>query len=390
MNIFHRGRPSLSMPRFHCSLAGPFRTLVLFGLLIISCHSQHHHDDDSDEHEEHATETLWRAWLFGLVSVFLVSLVSLAGIALVAFGFDFEEYLLELIGLSVGTLIGSTFFKLIPETYHKLGFDLTVSVVMLAGVFFSFITEILMSLKRTPHTAGHHHVHTLETKRLDSPRLPKSKPDEEHVDLVLHDLAARSTASIQPHSPRQCSQGDCKRQAEVDEVMSKNFSVGAPKAPHREISLRDVPAFVLVNLVGDALHNFVDGALIGATFLVSYVDGIVIALSVAAHELPQEMGDFGILLHAGIGRKKALGLNLLVSLTAVLGGIIALLVGEEFEEQIAYLLPFASGIFLYLALADLTPELLKAEGRKRKIRVFCCVAVGMGILALLLLIPVDH
>jgi len=112
-------------------------------------------------------------------------------------------------------------------------------------------------------------------------------------------------------------------------------------------------------LIGDALHNFVDGVLIAAAFLTDIHLGIVTAVAVAAHEIPQEVGDFVVLLHSGFSRKKALVYNLLSSLTTIIGGILAYFSLSGVEGILPYVLAIAAASFIYIAVADLIPGLHK-------------------------------
>eukprot|EP00808_Paulinella_micropora_P030532 g64454.t1 len=114
---------------------------------------------------------------------------------------------------------------------------------------------------------------------------------------------------------------------------------------------------MLVNLLGDALHSFVDGGVIGAAFLEGNAVGLVVTIAIILHELPQELGDYALLLHSGLTPCRALQLNFLVSLTGFIGCGITLAIGGEIY-QVSYILPFATGLFLYLALAGLVPLLI--------------------------------
>ena len=120
-----------------------------------------------------------------------------------------------------------------------------------------------------------------------------------------------------------------------------------------------------IALFSDALHNFLDGVAIAASFLVSPEIGFATTIAIIFHEIPQEIGDFGILLHAGYSRTKALWLNLLTALTAVLGALATVLLGGFADGVVDLLLPVAAGSFLYIALADLIPELHKRRGAGR-------------------------
>jgi zinc and cadmium transporter len=110
-------------------------------------------------------------------------------------------------------------------------------------------------------------------------------------------------------------------------------------------------------LFGDGLHNFIDGASIAASFLVSIPLGIITSIAVFVHEIPHELGDFGILLHKGMGRKKVLGFNLLTGLASLAGAVIAYHLGEVFRGSVPLLLAITTANFIYLSATDLLPEI---------------------------------
>lgn len=114
-----------------------------------------------------------------------------------------------------------------------------------------------------------------------------------------------------------------------------------------------------LTLIGDAIHNFVDGAVIAAAYVVSIPLGITTTLAVIAHEVPHELSDFLILIHGGFSNKKALKYNFLSATTAIIGAIVVLSLASHAESIEQYLVPFAAGNFIYIASSDLIPELLK-------------------------------
>lgn len=122
-----------------------------------------------------------------------------------------------------------------------------------------------------------------------------------------------------------------------------------------------VHPFAYLNLFGDGLHNFIDGLIIAASFLVSIPLGTATTLAVISHEVPQEIGDFGILVYGGLSKNKALFYNFLTAITALVGAtfMYALYVFSPFIPNVAYLLAFAAGSFIYIATTDLIPELRK-------------------------------
>jgi zinc and cadmium transporter len=130
-------------------------------------------------------------------------------------------------------------------------------------------------------------------------------------------------------------------------------------------------------LFGDASHNFVDGILIAAAFLTDTHLGIVTALAVAAHEIPQEVGDFAVLLNSGFSRAKALLFNVLSSLTTVLGGLLAYYSLSSVEPVLPYVLAIAASSFIYVAVADLIPSLHKRSTAKDGIQQVLLISAGV-------------
>jgi zinc and cadmium transporter len=136
-------------------------------------------------------------------------------------------------------------------------------------------------------------------------------------------------------------------------------------------------------VVGDAFHNFVDGAMIGAAVLTSLPLGISTAIAVAAHEVPQEVGDFAVLLHAGYSRGRALLLNVASGLTGVAGAVLAVVLVDVTPTLRPYLLCVAAASFLYIAMADLIPDLHSgriAGGAVRQLLLVCAGIVTVMLL----------
>jgi zinc and cadmium transporter len=131
-------------------------------------------------------------------------------------------------------------------------------------------------------------------------------------------------------------------------------------------------------LIGDGIHNFIGGIAVAGTFLIDIRLGISTWLAAAAHEIPQEIGDFGVLVHGGWTRKKALLLNLLSASTFLLGGLLAYML--SFSDWIYYLIPFAAGNFIYIGASDLIPEVNKHESLSRNVLHFCCFCTGILVL----------
>jgi zinc and cadmium transporter len=143
-----------------------------------------------------------------------------------------------------------------------------------------------------------------------------------------------------------------------------------------------LPALAMLNVLGDAAHNAVDGMAIAAAYLTGPALGFTTALAVLLHEVPQEVGDYGILLHAGLSRRRAILWNLASALSAVAGAAMVLIVGQRLDDLAAVIVPFAAGGFIYIAAVDLIPQLREesvagtasALGTARLL-----FAIGMGI-----------
>jgi zinc and cadmium transporter len=142
----------------------------------------------------------------------------------------------------------------------------------------------------------------------------------------------------------------------------------------------------VTNVLADGLHNFIDGAVVAGAFLVSFELGVATAIAVALHEIPQELGDFVILVHAGMSPRRALGLNLASGLTAVAGGAVTLALAGAAPNLEWLVLPLTAGGFVYIAATDLLPALHKEpEGAKSIVQVLSLLA-GIAVMAALLLI----
>jgi zinc and cadmium transporter len=142
-----------------------------------------------------------------------------------------------------------------------------------------------------------------------------------------------------------------------------------------------VHTFGYMNLCGDAVHNFIDGLILAAAFITDIHLGIVTTLAIALHEIPQEIGDFGVLLYAGFEKRKAMIANFSVALTVVLGGIVGFFL-SSLDSFVAYLLPFAAGGFIYIAASDLMPEIRKEQGLKKSLASFGVFLIGVLIMYL--------
>ncbi len=149
---------------------------------------------------------------------------------------------------------------------------------------------------------------------------------------------------------------------------------------HHTTTHPEIMPFSYLILISDGIHNFIDGLVMAASFMVSFPMGIVTALAIALHEIPQEIGDFGVLVYGGFKRDKALILNYISATTVVFGGIAGYLLYAWMGKSIVFLLPFAAGNFIYIASTDLIPEIRYKESLKKSLIRFCIFLTGIGLM----------
>jgi len=142
----------------------------------------------------------------------------------------------------------------------------------------------------------------------------------------------------------------------------------------------EVHTFTYMNLIGDSIHNFIDGLIMAASFVASIPLGLTTTIAISTHEIPQEIGDFGVLIYGGFSKKKAIVLNFLVALTSVLGGLVGYLISSRIANVVLYILPFAAGGFVYIAATDLIPEMKKEVDIKKSMMTLIVFICGILIM----------
>jgi zinc and cadmium transporter len=150
---------------------------------------------------------------------------------------------------------------------------------------------------------------------------------------------------------------------------------------HHAATHPKIMPFSYLLLLSDGVHNFIDGVVIAASFMVSWSIGVITTVAIAFHELPQEIGDFGVLVYGGIPKRNALLLNFLSAITALFGGIAGYLLHGWIGESIVLLLPFAAGNFIYIASTDLIPEIRYKESTIQSALRFTVFLAGIGVMA---------
>ncbi len=146
---------------------------------------------------------------------------------------------------------------------------------------------------------------------------------------------------------------------------------------HKQDGPCEVHTFTYMNLIGDGVHNFVDGLIIAAAFAVDFDLGLITTLVIISHEIPQEIGDFAVLIYGGFTKFKALAFNFLSAIFAILGAIIGSVLASNVENFLVFLIPFAAGNFIYIAASDLIPELHKEKKLSKALMSFTFFILGL-------------
>ena len=157
---------------------------------------------------------------------------------------------------------------------------------------------------------------------------------------------------------------------------------------HMPITKEHIHSFAWTNLIGDGLHNFIDGLLIASSYLVDFEVGLATTIAVLLHEIPQEIGNFGVLIYGGFSKGRALFVNFISALTAVLGAIVGLLLSNKVDGLENIFVALTAGAFIYIAGSDLIPELHKHHTGDfvRAIAQLFVFVLGIGVMGLLLLV----
>lgn len=266
----------------------------------------------------------------------LLSILAASSLLLIS-GKGRDAIVPHLVSFATGALLGAAFLGLLPhalemagpENFHNLGFSILVGIM----TFFILEKTVLWRHCHNDHCEAH-----------------SISPD----------------ALVHGHDDH----GDLHHHAPID-----------PSTYHPTDKQRDAASGQLI-LVGDGVHNFLDGILIAAAFLTDFHLGVVTALAVIAHEIPQEIGDVAILLNSGMSRRRAFLANLLASMTAVLGGLLGYFVFREFEPFLPYVLGFAASSFIYIAVADLIPGLHRRVDAGSSIKQIALIATGVLVVYL--------
>ncbi|MDO9365589.1 MAG: ZIP family metal transporter [Methylotenera sp.] len=246
-----------------------------------------------------------------------------------------------LVSYAIGAMLGAVFLEILPHAFKEASSIESISATLLLGLLLFFVLEKLVIWR---HCHGDHcEVHAIHTED----NCPQTQP-------------------------QQATSGNAKYKA---------VTVHAPSIMHSHSHTHiqhDSGRSGMMIMIGDTFHNFVDGILIAAAFLVDVKLGMVTALAIISHEIPQEVGDFLILLHSGYTKKQAFIFNLVSSLATLIGGLIAYFALQSVMSWIPYILGLAAASMLYVAVADLIPGLHKRTELKATLSQVLLISLGVS------------
>ena len=274
-----------------------------------------------------------------IVTSFAGGILSVAMAAIFALNLR-TAWIPMLVSYAIGAMLGAVFLEILPHAFEQAVRVESISATLLLGLLLFFVLEKLVIWR---HCHGDHcEVHAIHTEA--------NCPDASHQ-------AAAEGARFRPvhtHAPS---------------IVQSHAHV------HNH---HDSGRSGMMIMIGDTFHNFVDGVLIAAAFLVDVKLGMVTALAIISHEIPQEVGDFLILLHSGYSKKQALVFNLVSSLATLVGGLIAYFALQYVMGWIPYILGLAAASMIYVAVADLIPSLHKRTELKATIGQVLLISLGVS------------
>nr|XP_056716377.1 metal cation symporter ZIP14 [Euleptes europaea] len=311
-------------------------------------------ENEEDEQTEEGKPSSAEVWGYGFLCVTVISLCSLVGACVVPFMKKtfYKRLLLYFIALAIGTLYSNALFQLIPEAFGfnpQEDYYVSKSAVVFGGFYLFFFTEKILKMllkQKDQHHHGHSH-YSPET-------LPSKKDQEEGVTEKLQN------GDLDHMIPHRNSDLECKNPS-VDKKIVGSLSVQDLQASQstcywlKGVHYSDIGTLAWMITLSDGLHNFIDGLAIGASFTVSVFQGVSTSVAIFCEEFPHELGDFVILLNAGMTTQQALFFNFISACCCYIGLAFGILAGSHFSAN--WIFALAGGMFLYIALADMFPEM---------------------------------
>lgn len=314
----------------------------------------------------------YSVWGYGFLAVTVINLASLLGLFLLPFTKKpyFPKVLTYFIGLAIGTLFSNAVLQLIPEA---LGFDpkadnYVAKTVGIFGGFYAlfFVEKVLKMALRVDHEHGHSHFS------------PDHPPDNS-----LHNgiLTAKKDSIILTGISTIDKSGSGGDLSQANMVPTQDVPVSEVRCHWlRGRRITDIKTVAWMITLSDGLHNFIDGLAIGASFTVSVLTGFSTSTAIVCEEFPHELGDFVILLNAGMSVPQAIFFNLLSAVLCYVGLVFGILLGSSFAPNAIFAI--AGGMFLYIALADMFPEMdnIAREQSQRSSKIIFFLIQNAGLL----------
>ncbi|XP_069379351.1 metal cation symporter ZIP14 isoform X1 [Paralichthys olivaceus] len=298
-------------------------------------------------------------WGYGILCVTLISLCSLVGASVVPFMKKtfYKRLLLYFIALAIGTLYSNALFQLIPEAFGfdpMVDFYVSKSAVVFGGFYLFFFTEKVLKVLLKQRNGSHGHSHYPSADRCSSPDRDLEEGEKEKLQQngEAGSLAAGKVDAGEGElmlSPAQTPQDSQRPDS------SGRSGGGGGCYWLKGTTYSDIGTLAWMITLSDGLHNFIDGLAIGASFTSSVFQGISTSVAILCEEFPHELGDFVILLNAGMSIQQALFFNFLSACCCYLGMGFGILAGNSFSPN--WIFALAGGMFLYIALADMFPEM---------------------------------
>lgn len=337
-----------------------------------------------DEWPKHNKKpSLSEVWGYGFLSVTIINLASLLGLVLTPLikKSYFPKILTYFVGLAIGTLFSNAIFQLIPEAFGfnpKIDNYVEKAVAVFGGFYILFFFErVLKMLLKTYGQNDHTHFRNDDFGPQEKTHQPKTLPAINGVTCYANPAVTEPNGHIHFDNVSVVSLQDGKKEP------SSCTCLKGPK-------LSEIGTIAWMITLSDALHNFIDGLAIGASCTLSLLQGLSTSIAILCEEFPHELGDFVILLNAGMSTRQALLFNFLSACSCYVGLAFGILVGNNFAPNIIFAL--AGGMFLYISLADMFPEMNdmlreKVTGRKTDFTFFMIQNAGMltGFTAILLI-----
>ncbi|XP_046367677.2 metal cation symporter ZIP14-like [Haliotis rufescens] len=325
--------------------------------------------DSASEDEGPRKPTDAEAWGYGLGVVLTVCLISNLGAFLTPLmnSTFFQKLLMFLVAIAIGTQAGAGIVVLIPESMHLMYIEETKDTYLwkacsvLGGIIFVLLLERILKISFHQIKSAKERTMAEISVEVGSTVTMSTTSSSEDTDSNSSDLPVAVTTTVIGNGKSNGSTHDGKHDSSNGVKSRKTSDVEADS----EKVTQQIAAVAWMVLLGDAIHKFVDGLSVGAAFTENITTGLSLAISVLCEELPHELGDVSILLHSGMTMKQALTYNTLSAAMGIPGLIVGIFVGETTSAN-QWIFAIAGGIFIYVPLADMIPEMGHAVDKALK------------------------